>query len=677
MTKKKLKFGVLPTQNMPKKSHSTPKHPSRPARQIVQEGPAVNTRARKLYKGFADVCKRLKCLKSIKEWTVEERHDRVVLQKRKECFQLQELQIIIDDSLGYTIAVYGWFLPEDHELYTSYLRSINNVTVSDLVREIECHLICPGVSPNELTGEVIPHVVPKVVDPLYHSDDGASMNMFPKKQYWRPPDCTLLCSPQAQLCTACMEYGHASELKARAKNRRLSEPAHVKAPVTNTAPERLKLTLQMQRLKCAELERQLEEMKIEITKSGVLVDHELSNDVTSIIGDSSVSMTPFMDLFWKQQQKLLKSSATGVRYHPMIIRFCLSLAAKSPSCYEELRNSKILVLPSQRRLKDYRNAIRPRSGFQEEVIAELKSQTDCYFDVQRYVVLLFDEMKIMSNLVFDKVTGELIGFTDLGDPDLNFGSLEKTDEIATHALAFLVRGVCTELKFCLAHFATTGVTAAQLMPLFWEAVCILETTCNIWVIAATSDGASPNRRFYRLHKPLDGDADTDVCYRTINLYAPHRFVYFFSDAPHLVKTTRNCLLHSGSGTCTRYMWNDGHYILWQHIAQIFYQDVDRGLKLLPKLTYEHINLNSYAVMRVNLAAQVLSASVAVVLKEFGPPEAVATAELCEKMDAFFDCLNVRSTTEHQKKRKPFLVPYRCENYERYSMSESCHIGSNV
>ena len=333
------------------------------------------------------------------------------------------------------------------------------------------------------------------------------------------------------------------------------------------------------------------------------------------------------------------------------------------------------MLPSQRRLKDYRNAIRPKRGFQEEVIAELKSQTDCYFDVQRYVVLLFDEMKIMSNLVFDKVTGELIGFTDLGNPDLNFGSLEKIDEIATHALVFLVSGVCTELKFCLAHFATTGVTAAQLMPLFWEAVCILETTCNIWVIAATSDGASPNRRFYRLHKPLDGDAD--VCYRTINLYAPHRFVYFFSDAPHLVKTTRNCLLHSGSGSCTQYMWNNGHYILWQHIAQIFYQDADRGLKLLPKLTYEHINPNSYAVMRVNLAAQVLSASVAAVLKEFGPPEAVATAKLCEMMDTFFDCLNVRSTTEHQKKRKPFLAPYRCENDERYSMLESCHIGSNV
>ena len=34
-------------------------------------------------------------------------------------------------------------------------------------------------------------------------------------------------------------------------------------------------------------------------------------------------------------------------------------------------------------------------------------------------------------------------------------------------------------------------------------------------------------------------------------------------------------------------------ILWQHISQLFYQDTDSGLKLLPKLTYDHIHLNSY------------------------------------------------------------------------------------
>jgi len=130
----------------------------------------------------------------------------------------------------------------------------------------------------------------------------------------------------------------------RAKQRRLSEPAHIKASVASTAPERLKLTVQMQRLNCAELEHQV--------RGNEAVDHELLNDLTSIFDDCSSGMTAFMNLFWQQQKKLSKSSATGIRYHPVIIGFCLSLAAKSPSCYEELRNSKVLVLPSQRRLRD-------------------------------------------------------------------------------------------------------------------------------------------------------------------------------------------------------------------------------------------------------------------------------------------------------------------------------------
>ena len=144
---------------------------------------------------------------------------------------------------------------------------------------------------------------------------------------------------------------------------------HIKT-APQTAPQRIKLTLQMQRLKCAELEQKLEEMKLEIQRSSVEVDHQLSQDIASILGKSEKNITPFMDLFWQQQKKLSTRSSTGVRYHPMIMRYCLFFARKSPACYEELRKIeyKILVLPSQRTLKDYRNCIRPKAGFQEEVL---------------------------------------------------------------------------------------------------------------------------------------------------------------------------------------------------------------------------------------------------------------------------------------------------------------------
>ena len=61
----------------------------------------------------------------------------------------------------------------------------------------------------------------------------------------------------------------------------------------------------------------------------------------------------------------------------------------------------------------------------------------------------------------------------------------------------------------------------------------------------------------------------------------------------------------------------------------------------------------------------LSASVASVLKAFGSPEVAATAKLCEMVDNVFECLNVRSTEEHERKRKPFLAPYTSLDDRRY------------
>eukprot|EP00795_Rhopilema_esculentum_P017036 gene17036-8544_t len=65
------------------------------------------------------------------------------------------------------------------------------------------------------------------------------------------------------------------------------------------------------------------------------------------------------------------------------------------------------------------------------------------------------------------------------------------------------------------------------------------------------------------------------------------------DPCHLVKTARNCLFNYGSGQSSRYMWNNGKYLIWRHITGAFQADLDRGLKLLPRLITDHIKLNSY------------------------------------------------------------------------------------
>ena len=111
------------------------------------------------------------------------------------------------------------------------------------------------------------------------------------------------------------------------------------------------------------------------------------------------------------------------------------------------------------------------------------------------MVILSDEMKIQENLVWSKHTGDLIGFVDFGDVKLNYGTLQETNVIASHALVSLLRSVGNSIKFSLENFATNNATANQIFPLLWKSVAICETQCAIKVVAATCDGASANRKF--------------------------------------------------------------------------------------------------------------------------------------------------------------------------------------
>ena len=83
-------------------------------------------------------------------------------------------------------------------------------------------------------------------------------------------------------------------------------------------------------------------------------------------------------------------------------------------------------------MRDYKNYIRPKRGFSNEVIDELNKKTELFSESERYVTILFDEIKIQEDLVWDKHTDERIGFVDLGDMKLNCATLKNVSVLATH-----------------------------------------------------------------------------------------------------------------------------------------------------------------------------------------------------------------------------------------------------
>ena len=114
----------------------------------------------------------------------------------------------------------------------------------------------------------------------------------------------------------------------------IQEPAKPQAPISTTSKNKIKLTIQNYRIENKVLKHDLTQLREELEKSSIKTSDTLNNDLTSIVSNADPSkVSPFMKFFWEEQQKYIKCSSTGIKYHPMIIRYCLSLAAKSSSAY--------------------------------------------------------------------------------------------------------------------------------------------------------------------------------------------------------------------------------------------------------------------------------------------------------------------------------------------------------
>ena len=163
--------------------------------------------------------------------------------------------------------------------------------------------------------------------------------------------------------------------------------------------------------------------------------------------------------------------------------------------------------------------IPPKTGFIPEVVDQLKQATGSLSGHQRYICKAFDEMKISSGLVFDKYSGEIVGFTSLGYKEVTEAPMGKDNSLASHPLLFSVRVISFHLCFPLAYFATDAVMSTELIALFWRCVAIMELNCNLWVVAAVCDGAATDRKFFSLHKNLDRNpTKSDAVYRTENIF---------------------------------------------------------------------------------------------------------------------------------------------------------------
>ena len=217
-----------------------------------------------------------------------------------------------------------------YDLWVVYHKIISNgymgIWASDLIYHLQKYFLCGSCTVS--SEKLINHIVPCKTD--VNKLETSPINF---KQYRRSSLCEVLTLGMREKCAKCDKFEEKHKSLVTKQQKILNVPAKLKTPISKTHPSRLKLALQKEILKCSLLEMGLATMRNEIKTKAA----NLSSDIISFINntmDNNHKISPLMKLSWEQQKSAFSKKSVG-KYHPMIIRFCLSLASKSGSAYDE------------------------------------------------------------------------------------------------------------------------------------------------------------------------------------------------------------------------------------------------------------------------------------------------------------------------------------------------------
>ena len=88
-------------------------------------------------------------------------NDQIYLTQKDPLYCLPTINILVDNDLYFTVSIYAWHLPDDHEICKKYFRSMSNVLASQLPFEVTSFNICSGIDGISDSKSYMLHVVPQ------------------------------------------------------------------------------------------------------------------------------------------------------------------------------------------------------------------------------------------------------------------------------------------------------------------------------------------------------------------------------------------------------------------------------------------------------------------------------------------------------------------------------------
>jgi len=221
----------------------------------------------------------------------------------------------------------------------------------------------------------------------------------------------------------------------------------------------------------------------------------------------------------------------------------------------------------------------------------------------KFCVILFDEVSLETQLHYDHNIGSVMGFKDNG--------LGHTQNFADHSLVFMIKSITKKYKqpisYTFCQSSTNNHDLANQIRMVIQAV----TSVGLKVIASICDQGTSNsaairvlknytKEYYLRRKENNYD---DIFYEIEYGNERLKIIHLF-DPPHLIKGIRNNLLNKNL-VCT--INGERKEARWQDIMDLYNLDNNiQEMRMLPRLTREHVIPNEIKKMKVKNACQVLS-----------------------------------------------------------------------
>ena len=348
----------------------------------------------------------------------------------------------VHTNFSWQITVKGHILKSDSDVFSTLSQSIDSLSSLNQVLSFvnEC-AICSGNDDasfrtfltnkennfTDISGECIfNHVIVYV---YVLSVLGKKQLAFydDQNQTIRSTNCVYLLSAQQQTkvnqCHNCSRYRQTLSRMLYRIEHQESKETDKTDPSSHTnyrflsskeKSERLKNLHDQARVMQQNINRLRDQINKQIDEKGTEVEDDLDEALGAIVKEKSPFVAcnyeegSFPRIFWEAQQKAATlKSLKSMRWHPLMIRWCLYLRHLSGSAYETIRESGVIKLPSQRTLRDYTYYTKATVGFSADVDEQISkaAKIESCPERQKYVIILMDEMHIKEGLVYDKHTG--------------------------------------------------------------------------------------------------------------------------------------------------------------------------------------------------------------------------------------------------------------------------------